>query len=185
PSRPRTPSTSVSSVLASWSPRTRPTAPTPRTPTPRRARLRARARGSNEAHTTRAPRSLRPGRPCRVRWGPVPRSGPCGWSGGLDADLEGRVGVGAGVRAEGDVRVGVHHTVDLADLRRDERREVFVRRDAHDGDEVDVARARVDLGHALDVRDLLCRLGNPVGCCADEADRGDHTGLLGKRTVMR
>ena len=49
-------------------------------------------------------------------------------------------------------------------------------RDPHDRDEVDVARAGVDLRHPVEVGDGLRGLGDAVGGGVHQDDRGDHSG---------
>ena len=46
--------------------------------------------------------------------------------------------------------------------------------DAHHRDEVGVAGDRVDLGHPVEVGDVLADLGDAVDVGADHDDGGDH-----------
>ena len=50
-------------------------------------------------------------------------------------------------------------------------------------DQVDVAGAGVDLVDAVEVRDRLGGLGDPVGDDVDQDDRGDHYHSSGSATA--
>ena len=88
------------------------------------------------------------------------------WSwllGVIQADGEGRLVVSLRVAAERDVRVGVQHARDLADLAGHQGGEILVLAHPHERDQVHVTCAGVHLRDAVDVGDLLCRLGNAFG----------------------
>gem|GEM_PF-6822604 len=74
--------------------------------------------------------------------------------------------------------IGAQHPVDLAEAAGDDVGELLVLGHLDDRDEVDVARARVDLAHAVEVRDGLRRLRDAVGGGVHQDDRGDHDDSL-------
>jgi hypothetical protein len=72
------------------------------------------------------------------------------------------------------VGLGAGHAVDLVEPVGDDVGQVLVVADLHHGDEVRIAGDRVDLRHAVQLRDALAHLRDAVDVAADHDDGGDH-----------
>jgi hypothetical protein len=89
-------------------------------------------------------------------------------------DAEGRLEVVPGVGAEGDVRLGLGHALDLVELVGDHGRDVLVLAHPHQGDQVDLPGDGVDLADAVERGDRLGDLGDARDVGLHEDDGGDH-----------
>ncbi len=92
----------------------------------------------------------------------------------VEAERERLLEVDVRVGAERDERLGAHDALDLADPVRDDVGELVVLLDPHHRDEVRLARHRVDLADAAQVRDLRRDLGDACGVGVDQDDGGEH-----------
>src|SRR4051794_33883673 len=74
--------------------------------------------------------------------------------------------------------LGREHAVDLVEPVGHDVGDLFVVAHPDERDQVDLAGDRVDLAHALQLRDLLRNFRNAVDGGGDEYDRGDHGAAL-------
>ena len=118
-----------------------------------------------------APRALRRRAPVAALAGALRREAvadaactvPCGASGlreaSVETDAERGLEVVLGVGAEGDVRLGLGHALDLVEPVGDDRGDVLVLADPHERDEVDLPGHRVDLADPVEGGDGLATSG--------------------------